>query len=100
MIVPGATPTHEFILPVSEEDVAALRITYEVNGKNVLQKQKEECTFNGTVCTTKLSQKETLLFPSNVTVRIQLKGRTTGGDVIISDIIKRPSALVLDTEEI
>lgn len=99
-MTPGATPTHTFNLPVSTDDVAALRVTYEQGGKNLLQKEMDECTLSGTQVIIKLKQEETLLFESNGIVRIQLKGKTKGGDVLISDIIKRPTNIVLDREVI
>lgn len=95
-MTPGATPTHTFNLPVNTEDIAALRITYEQGGKIVLQKEKDECELNGKQVIAKLSQEETLDFASNVTVRIQIKARTTGGDVLVSEIIKKGTNIVLD----
>lgn len=99
-MTPGATPTHTFNLPISTDEIAALRITYEQDGKILFQKKKDECELKDKQVKVKLSQEETLLFDSNVIVRIQLKGRTTGDDVIISKVIKKPTNIVLDKEVI
>ena len=60
----GTTPTHTFNLPISTDDVAALRITYEQSGKIVLQKEKEDCTLNDKQVIVKLSQEDSLQFDS------------------------------------
>jgi hypothetical protein len=96
MMTPGATPTHTFNVPIDAEEIAAVRISYEQNGKILLSKNKEDCTLSGKQIIVKLSQEDSLKFDSNVIVRIQLKIRTTGDDVIISDIIKKTTNIVLD----
>lgn len=97
-MTPGTTPTHIFNLPrnIKVED---FRITYEQGGKVVLQKEKndENCEIDHiNVVTVKLSQKDSLQFASNATVRIQLKVKTTGGDVLVSNLIKKPTNILLD----
>lgn len=99
-MIPGTTPTHTFNLPISAEDIAAIRITYEENGKIVLQKETDDVTLQGNEVIVKLSQKDTLQFGSNVSVRIQVKIRTTGGDVLVSKMIKKTTSVVLDKGEI
>lgn len=95
-MTPGATPTHTFNLPISTDEIAALRITYEQSGKIVLQKEKDECELNDKQVIVKLSQEETLEFDSNAIARMQVKVRTTGGDVLVSEIIKKTPNIVLD----
>lgn len=98
---PGTTPTHIFKdFPFSSSEVAALRITYEQSGKTVLQKTKDDCTISDGCLTVKLTQKDSLQFASNVNVRIQIKLRTVGGDVAISNLMNKPVKIVLDKEEI
>lgn len=95
-MAPGTTPTHTFGLPISTDKIAALRITYEDSGKIVLQKEKDDCELIGSKVITKLSQEETLRFGSNKIIRIQLKVKTTGGDVLVSNVMKKPTRIVLD----
>lgn len=99
-MTPGTTSTHTFNLPISTDEVAELRITYEQSGKIILQKEKDDCTLNDKQVIVKLSQKESLQFASNVIVRMQIKALTTGGDVLISKIIKKSTNIVLDKEAI
>jgi hypothetical protein len=100
VMTPGATPTHFFNLPISTDEVAALRITYEESGKTVLQKEMEDCELKDKQIIVKLSQEDTLKFGSNVIVRMQVKVRTTGGDVLVSEVIKKSTNIVLDKEKI
>lgn len=99
-MIPGTTPTHTFNLPISVDDIAAIRITYESNGKIVLQKETDDVTLQGNEAVVKLSQEDTLQFGSNISVRIQLKIRTKGGDVLVSKMIKKTTSVVLDKGEI
>ena len=100
VMTPGATPTHFFNLPISTDEVVALRITYEVSGKTVLQKEMEDCELKDKQIIVKLSQEDTLKFGSNVIVRMQVKVRTTSGDVFVSEVIKKSTNIVLDKEKI
>jgi hypothetical protein len=99
-MIPGTTPTHTYTLPLSNNDIENLRITYEQGGKIVCQKEKADCTMDGTQAVVKLTQQDTLGFTSNANVRIQLKVLTVGGDVLISEVFKKPVEIVLDKEEI
>jgi len=99
-MIPGTTPTHTYTLPLSEEEIENLRVTYEQGGKIVCQKEKEDGVLEANVFTLKLSQQDTLGFTANAPVRIQLKALTTGGDVLVSEVFKRPVSIVLDKEEI
>lgn len=99
-MTPGATPTHTFNLPISTDEISALRITYEQNGRIVIQKEKEDCELNDKKVIVRLEQEETLQFDANALSRIQMKLRTTGGDVLISEVIKKPVNVVLDKEVI
>lgn len=99
-MIPGTTPTHIFTLPFDVAAVAALRITYEQKEKIVLQKELKDCVSDGNTVTLKLTQAESLLFDSNVAVRIQVKVRTAAGDVLVSDVEKVPAGILLDREVI
>lgn len=99
-MTPGATPTHTYNLPISSDDIVALRITYEQNGKILFQKEKDDCELIDKMVIVKLEQEDTLQFDSNTISRIQLKARTTDGTVYISDVIKKPTNIVLDKEVI
>lgn len=99
-MIPGATPTHVFTIPLAAAEVAELRITYSQGGKVVFQKEKKDCTVTDNTVTVRLEQADSLKVASNATVRIQMKVKTTGGDVLVSRIVSVPAEIVLDKEEI
>ena len=99
-MIPGTTPTHIFRIPLLAADVAKLRITYAQGGKIVLQKELKDCTVTDGAVAVRLKQEDTLKLASNVKVRIQMKVRTTGTDVLVSNYVDVPSEIVLDREVI
>ena len=95
-MIQGTTPTHTFNLPIDVSLVKNVRITYAQCETVVLQKEKGSCSFDGNSLQVKLTQEETLLFSCGSPVKIQLRIRTTGGDVLASDLIRVPCGVVLD----
>ena len=82
----GATPTHNFTLPVSVGLIDGVEIIYKQNGEEVLFKTKDDCTLSGNKVSTTLTQNETFQFDTEANVEIQIRAMTTEGKVLISDI--------------
>lgn len=99
-MIPGTTPIHVFTIPLAAAEVAELRITYSQGGKVAFQKELADCQLADQTVTVRLEQEDTLKIPNNVDVQIQMKVKTTGGDVLVSKIVKRPAFIVLDREAI
>lgn len=99
-MIPGATPTHTFTVPVDTNIIKALRITYSQGNSVVLQKTHEQCKMMDGEIICKLSQEDTLAFSDSGTVRVQLKIKTDSGDVLISKIKSMPVQAVLEKEAI
>ncbi len=99
-MIQGTTPTHKFNLPFSTDTIERVRITYEQDNEVVLTKEKDSLSFDGNIITVKLTQKETLAFNSHVSARIQIHVLTTGGDAVVSDIMRVPVYALLDGREI
>lgn len=99
-MIPGTTPTHIFRIPLLAENVADLRITYSQGGKVAMQKELADCTLTDGAVAVRLTQEDTLKITSNALVRIQLKVKTTGTDVLVSNIVSVPAEIVLDKEVI
>lgn len=82
-MIRGTTPTHVFELP---EDlvgmIKALRIIYKQGGNIVLKKEAEDVEINGAEVSYRLTQEEALSFQDNIAVRIQLRIRTLGDDLV------------------
>lgn len=81
-MIRGTTPTHIFNLPFSVNEIKSVRITYEQNGENVLEKTEAHCLFSDKAIIVKLTQEETLLFEGRRKVYVQLKALTMTGDVL------------------
>lgn len=97
-IFPLSTPTHNFYLQTDASVIEKIKITYVQNGKIVLTKETKDVTFNGNVCSVKLTQEETKNFEPNETVEIQVRILTAAGDSVPSEIIIVPCGRVLDNE--
>ena len=94
----GGTPTHNFTLPISEEYVRNVEITYSQNGKIILQKYLRDCTINGNKVSVTLSQLDTFAFTGGVNVEIQIRVIDVGGMVTPSDVICISCDKCLSTE--
>lgn len=97
-MIRGTTPTHIFNLPFEASLVKELCITYQQNGKTVLEKAKTDCTLDGSAIILKLTQEETLLFNDKQNVSYQLKVLTTDGEVLANKIATIPVDRILCEE--
>lgn len=80
------TPLHKFTLPVDRENVLLFRLSYDQNGKNILEKREADMTASGKLWQIKLTQRETGSFsPGFATVKVHFV--TTTGDSFVSDKI-------------
>lgn len=82
----GTTPTYRFRLPVEQVNVKRLEITYIQGGKVILEKEKEDCTFEGNTALLKLTQEETFMFKEGSKVQIQVRLLTVDGTVMGSEV--------------
>lgn len=85
-MIRGTTPTHTFTLPFDVGNVKEARVIYAQNGQEIFTKTTEECTLAGNTLSTRLTQEETFLLDSALSVQIQLRILTQLGEVLTSDI--------------
>ncbi len=88
-MIRATTPTHRFIFDQNPELFERILITYAQNGRIVLEKEKEDLTFEEPTegqypAYVQLTQEETNLFKAS-TVTVQVRVLTTGGDVLASE---------------
>lgn len=83
----GTTPKHVFTLPFEKEEVSDLRITYSQEKTKILTKQLTDIEFDKNDIILKLTQEETLQFKANKEVSVQIKIKTSQGEVFNSDFI-------------
>lgn len=98
-MIRGTTPTLEFTLPFSKEDVEALYITFCQCGRIVLEKTLSECAMEGEVLKVQLTQADTLAFSCRA-VNIQIRVKMNDGAVLASEIITTNVDRILKDGEI
>ena len=87
-MIKGTTPEHIFSLPFGTEMIKTIEITYAQNDTVKLTKGNDDCTFDGSNVSVKLTQEETLLFIEDTCVEVQIRVLTMGGDVVASHIMR------------
>lgn len=83
----GTTPTLTFTLP-DDFDIAALFITFEQDGKQILEKCLDDVTVEGAKITLALSQDDTLAFTAPSDVKIQIRLKDGSGNALASRVIR------------
>ena len=97
-MIRGTTPIHIFEIPFEVSLLEKIEITYSQKNKIVLQKHKEDVGLSGTEITLKLTQEETLKFNTTDNVLIQIRVKTTSGEVLANEIILASVSQVLSEE--
>ena len=70
ILIKGTTPEHEFTLPFDTKLIKEIRISYGQKGKEILVKRNEDCTHEGNVVKTRLTQDDTFLFNNRSPVEV------------------------------
>ena len=92
MIIRGTTPIITFTLPFSFDLVEEIWFTMSQRGVEVVTKERpdmeDEGPENSPKIKVRLSQKDTLLLNDKHKVDVQVRIKTTGGDVIASHVAR------------
>ena len=99
-MIRGTTPTLEFFLPFDTGVLAEAYITFAQGGEVVLEKTLNDCEAVKNVLSIKLTQAETLALKAGSFTEIQIKAKTTDGDVIASNIMRESTERILKEDEI
>ena len=93
------TPTHTFTLPFDPAECDELRITYEQNGRIIIEKGLQDATIDSVKKTVSiiLAQEETAAFAVGLPVHLQLKCMV-GTTVMASSIYTLSVSNVLSDE--
>ena len=94
----GTTPTHSFTLPIGEDRIRSVEITYCQNGEVVLQKYTDDCTINENIVSVTLSQMDTFEFMGGVNVETQIRVLDIDDNTFASNIVCVPCERCLSTE--
>lgn len=96
-MIRGTTPTHYFNLPFEASLVDKARVIYHQWGKEILRKETEDFKMEGNTISVSLTQEETFLFDCTPVI-LQLRVRTTSGEVMNTKMITVSSEDCLDCE--
>lgn len=94
------TPRHTFTFPQDPSTYLGIRITYKQNGEIVLQKEKEDMTFEtGNKASYQLTQEETSRFKAGHDVKFQAHVQVQDGNVYASEEMTLRVKDVIDNRE-
>lgn len=82
------TATHTWTLSIPVDTISKIEAYYSVNKKLILKKRTEDFVLNDNTAAVKLTSEETLLFPNDSYIDIQLFVKTVNGEVMGTDIQK------------
>lgn len=100
----GTTPTFRFAFKEDISKVTKAMATFACNRDVLVRKSLEDMLVDGTELIVQLSQEETLKFPSNSTIEVQLAigidPAVPGGKTLVgrSQIYKIPSERILEED--
>ncbi len=81
-MIRGTTPTHIFRLPFDSSLLSSARVVYKQGQREVLRKETGAFTMEANILKLTLSQEETLSFDCKLSVKLQLRVKTTAGQVL------------------
>lgn len=97
----GTTPQLTFELPFAVAGLADMYVTFAQNGKIILEKDKSDIdVVNMHTFALKLTQADTLALQACTLVEMQIRAKTTAGDVIASEIFRANVSRILKDGEI
>lgn len=92
----ATTPVHKFTFPVDPATFEKILITYSQGRRVVLEKTKDDLTFEDYVGRCKLTQEEANLFKASEPLLIQVRVLTYAGNALASEVFKTTVKEVLD----
>lgn len=100
----GTTPLHIFDMSCEPEydksEILKVKITYKQNDEIIVVKREQDCEINDTDIRTRLTQADTFKFDPDQMVKVQIRVKTMGGDILSSYSIEVTAAECLDDEEL
>ena len=93
-MIRGTTPTLTFVLPFDTSVIKSAFVTVESNGIGI-EKALADCTLEGNVLYTTLTQEETLQLPKNWRAEVQLRVLLNDGKALATEIYEVKVADIL-----
>lgn len=83
----GTTPTHTISTDIELGNAVVIYVTYQQNGKTVLEKTIDDIRITEEGIEVSLTQEETLLFGSARRALVQIRARSSTGQAVVSNIM-------------
>lgn len=83
----GTTPTHIFYTDIDLTEAEVIWLTYKVDGKITIEKEKADLTVEADRVSFKLTQEETLAIMAGRQVKMQIRARFADGSAIASQVM-------------
>ena len=93
-MIRGTTPTLEFTFPFNVNTLSTCYITFQQDGKTVLEKNLNDGKVDGKKFTLNLTQEDTLKFKVDY-IEMQIRGKTANGEAIASNIMQAHAEKIL-----
>lgn len=91
----GTTPTITINTDISLVDAEVIYLTFEQNGNDIIEIDKERMTVNAEGIYAKLTQDETLLLAADNNVKLQIRARFPDQTAIASNIMSVKTEKIL-----
>lgn len=95
----GSTPRNTFRVNIDLRE-ATVYLTYEQNGRTIVEKTNDDLTITEKTIVSTLSQKETLRFKQDEEVEMQIRYVLSDGTADVSNVMKATAERVLKEGEI
>lgn len=92
----GTTPTHTFKLPFGTEYVAKAKVSYKHGDELLLRKDTADCKLEGNTISVTLTREETVKFPDDAIIKVQLEIETPAGDALKTRVYSLHASELLD----
>ena len=94
----GTTPQVIFKIPLEATMISRARITFKKDQAILLAKDTEDCTVENGAVSTMLTRAETVLFPDNAYIKVQLEIQTPAGQSLKTRVHTVYSSELLNPE--
>ena len=84
----GTTPYNYFDVPVDLTGAAVIFVTYQQDGRTVIEKTISDLTVTDEEISVQLTQEDTLAFKDRTPVDIQIRARFPDGNAVESEIMR------------
>ena len=82
----GSTPTFNINMPAHSSSFTSVSVVFVQNGKVILTIENDALSFDDYTISFTLSEEQSFMFEAGQNAELQLRAKTTLGQVLVSDI--------------